>query len=183
MRAARKRYQEAQKKEAEEDLVYYQKMVTGRKGLAFRVFGFISLLVSLVWFVDYTVLQEDTYVFETGHSSLNSREMCFFIKKREYCFLLDDVRRLSLNANATAYFSPVFKDLKFIKTSVVRRKSSKVVPVRSFARSFPYIPLLLCVPFFTFFFRKPVFSFTVAYIFSAGAIGFVLTFRLFSLFF
>lgn len=182
MQKARKRYKEALKKEVQDDKVYFEKITKGLRGGMFRVYAWLALLVALVWFLDYHVLESNVVYLDEEPVYSQGGQVCYFIKGREYCFGKDELHNFEGDLMAKAYFSPIYKDLKYVKRLDTLEEGRRVVPFGGFASVYPYVIVFLLLPFFTFYFRKPTVVFTMLYLFCVSIVSFVMLFRLFSLF-
>lgn len=179
MRSARERYRKTQERTVREEAVYFEKITTGARGGAFRVFGLLALAVAVVWFLDYHVLESNTETIIVEPTSSQGDRVCYFIKGRDYCFSKHEISVFS-KLSTRACFSPIYNDLKYIEYER-RGEIRTVVPFGGFARAYPYFILFLLLPFFTFTFRKSTITFTVLYLFSSSVVAFLLLFRLVSL--
>lgn len=178
MRRARERYQQAQKKEAEEEIAYFNELTTGRKGQAFKYFGFVALFVGLLWFADYTILSANAVSFELDARYGTEDVVCNFIDGEEFCFYREDLAFTNSKMKATAYFSAVFNDLLYVDAQWQSNiLLSGIKPLSSFARSFPYFLPFLLIPFLAYLFRRSSIGFTAAYLFSITVVAFMLLFR------
>ncbi len=182
MRAARERYQQAQKKEAEEDLVFYNKLTGAKFGNAFKWFGYASLLASAIWFFDYLLAPNVVHV-NLAEYLWTGPEICFDIRGVNYCFDSRQAAGLGKHWEAEAHFSPILGDLKYIITKDYVGDFYKIYAYRTFSSSFPVVPFLMIFPFLTWRFRQPAPWFVFLYFVSWVLVGGMLLFRVFSLIF
>ncbi|MDX1350271.1 MAG: J domain-containing protein [Putridiphycobacter sp.] len=184
IRAARERYQKAKKKEARDELAYFEMLTTGFKGALFKVFSIIALIVAVVWVLDYHVFTSEIVAIKVMPSNVYGKYVSYFIQGNEYSFDKSGLPG-GYELVANARFSRVFNDLIDVEKVVLNNgvpSKMVVVPLFGFAQAYPFFVLFLVLPFITFKFRRSSIVFTVSYLFCASFVAFMLLFRLVSVF-
>lgn len=183
MRDARERYRDAQQKEKEANLKYYQKITTGIRGRAFFVYSTVVLLIAIVWFFDCCVLNPKVFHFITDKYTVKYNQICFSIKNTEYCFDSAEISVANSTISGDAFFTTVFNDLKYVDFSNMVKNQSMTLPSIGFVYLFLFFVILFMIPILTYVLKKPTVLFTFFHLFSITIVAAALLIRLASLLF
>lgn len=181
IKAAKKRYQKAKQKELEEEAAFYLQMIRGKKWKFIKFFGIASAVCSLLLFVDYYApAKSKTTLVSEMYVDSNYGRLFFEIASSNYYFDYEAAIEVTQYPLIEATTTPIFNDLKYIRFIGRNGKHTAIEPVFTILSVYPLIPILLLIPFFTLWYKRPNALFTVLHLVSTYFIPFVFLFAMFS---
>lgn len=181
VKAAKERYQKAKQKELEEEAAFYFKMIEGNKWKFIKLFGIACAILSAFLFLDYflpstvsTKLISELYIDNTYN------HLYISLESSNYYFNYKEAIQVAQYPLVEVTKTPIFNDLKYIGFIGRDGEYTMVEPIFSILFIFPIIPIILLIPLFTRWYKRPNALFTILHMVSIYFVPIVFCFALFS---
>lgn len=182
MKAAKEQYEKLKRKERQQELHYYLKNFSGVRWRFFKVMAYFLVALNLLITFDYfatqhheTILSEEFIPNYWEHEIIMRHDLDRFpIHDYEFweigyppvqgniSLLFDDLKSISYIVGGTKDFIPGTHSYKMRKYASFEKYSLRTVYSKfSIYGFFPFLNLILFIPFFVVYFKRPSFWFNI----------------------
>jgi len=181
IKAAKARYEKAKQKELESEAQYFFELIKGKKWKFLKIFGLVSALFSVVLILDYALPTHNKfYVIEEVFKDDYSSQISIEIDNSTHYFDFYKARMLEQYPLIEVNFTPIFNDFKSFTFVGGPNIGQYVEPIFCYIYFFPIIIILLLIPLFTVWYKKPTPIFSILHKMSFYAIPILFVIILFS---
>lgn len=162
VKAARARYEQAKKRELEEEAQYYLKLIQGKKWTFLKRFSIVSALFAVLLCVDFVLPTKNEFIVLDTVSTNNAYSIVSFeLENSEHYFDYSQTSSLKYFPLIEVHFTPIFNDFKSLSYVGGPEKSQFIQPVFCYLYFFPIVITLLFIPLFTVWYKRPTPIFSI----------------------
>ena len=167
MKNARARYYESKQKTERTERLFYESLISGKKGKIFKSLAILGAVFGVLWLIDIWVIRNITNTISIDEVVV-AKSMYFKLEINGFLYFFNqvEVQGILKNNQIITQTSVIFQDLVSIKVQDYFEGFKTVEPYFSFITFTPVLQFLFIVPLGVYYFRKPTIWFTFLYLFS-----------------
>jgi len=162
VRAAKQRYEKAKQKELEEEAKYYLNLISGWKWKFLKRFSIISALFATGLIIDFILPTEnELHVVESVATNDLHSYVYFELDNTIHYFDYSEASFIQNYPLIEVQFTPIFNDFKSFSFAGGPGSSELVEPMFCYLYFFPIVIVLLLLPLFTVWYKRPTPFFSI----------------------
>lgn len=178
--AAKERYKKAKQKEMADAAAFYFGLIKGFKWKFIYVFGVVCLCLSALLIIDFFLIESKGILF-VENMFYNGVDLAYInINNSNYYFTYLNVIEIKQYPVVEVNESIIFNDLVSLDILDSNGYVKSIEPEFTIRGVFPLVPIVLCIPILTYYYKRPTILFTVLYMISLYFIPLVFGFVLLS---